>query len=308
MRKKDYASLGVCKLALLQQRYRLEKARQEQRKATRRSFCKNKTVDQPPLLAKTLRVYEQWSNKNSESFLKVKDFNSKGTCSVIITIKGHAMCHLLSRGERSLLFHLENDPLTTEIQTQVALDPRVTMQLAKEMNIRHPCGEKGKDAIIMTSDFSVRRRDGTSMIYSFKYRAISDDAYTARQRRSRDLLALEREYWRRQGIEWKLIDRSEVNSIVAYNLHFFRDCADLPWLTEIQANNYRQIFSKTYRRHEDEYLKNLIARVGNKLQLSYDQSLQVFKHLAWHRRIHLPLSEKIELCRPFPTEPLHYAA
>ncbi len=146
----------------------------------------------------------------------IVEFPSKGARTASWSwLTGRPM-QVMSRPEKDFYLKLHTLPDVVEIGEQYALDPRVTLELAHELGVDHPA--VADDPIVMSTDFVVTRR---------RQAALQRCAYAVKQasnltERVLEKLAIERLYWTRRGIPWRLILDTR--------------------LPRVRVNNMRQVF------------------------------------------------------------------
>ena len=140
---------------------------------------------------------------------KSREINSPGTTSSEYDYKKDRMVQCLSYGEIYTFHMLRWRDDVDEIYEQYPLTPiQETMEIAAEL------GYKGSfnDNIVMTTDFLVKKTDGTFLAVSVK---VSEKAVTKREKQ---LLDVEREYWKRRGIEYFMSYKDEIDMVEVNNI------------------------------------------------------------------------------------------
>lgn len=151
----------------------------------------------------------------------VGEFGSIGTTSNPIDWLTGRTVELLSQGE-SIAWHiLRWDDSISDIQEQYKLDLAETTSIASELGIKHP----NRDQTPMTSDFLVSYKNHTQEVISIK---ASRDVL--RDDRTVEKLYIEREYWHRKGIRFRLQYKNELNRTYSENIRrvvSFYDAKDI---------------------------------------------------------------------------------
>lgn len=164
-------------------------------------------------------------------YITTSEFNSLGTTSVIRDWKTGRGVHCLSQGEALWYYILRWDDDNVDIREQFPLDNKITVQIAKELGIKHP----RKESYIMTTDFIVTKSNGSLMAYSIKPTKDIDE-------RTLQTLCIEKLYWDKRHVPFQLLFSDEVNKIYASNIRL---------VTEYY--NVESVFDNV------SYLKHLIA-------------------------------------------------
>jgi hypothetical protein len=157
-------------------------------------------------------------------FLTVRDFPSTGRVHRVVSATVGRLHHLMSDHEYRAFLVLDHNPGVTDIREQYPLLPlSETMALAHALGIRHPA-YRGRISP-MTTDFLVTYGEGGEEVaYQVKPSA------ELSRRRVAEKLDLERAYWGRRGIAFRLITEREVPVRAAEALDWiraYRDPADL---------------------------------------------------------------------------------
>lgn len=99
-----------------------------------------------------------------------------------------------------------------------------TPTLAAKLGFKHPKTTDGEDSVdwVMTTDLliALRNSDGAIELIAIAIKSIDEMA----KKRTRELLAIEREYWVARGIPWLLITPALYDEKVALNLRM-----QMPW-------------------------------------------------------------------------------
>jgi putative uncharacterized protein (fragment) len=166
-------------------------------------------------------------------YITTSEINSLGTTSVIRDWKTGRGVHCLSQGEALWYYILRWDDNNVDIREQYPLDVDKTVELAKEMGIKHPQNEKH----VMTTDFLVTESDGTLHAYSVK-------ADRNLSKRTLQLLCLEKMYWVTQNVQFKMLFKTEVDEILAGNIRLVTELYDKAKVTDWYSNIKHQIAVK----------------------------------------------------------------
>ncbi len=288
-----------------------------------------KTVKQPEITQKELNKIIAYHNDVEKYGYKpwntIRQSHTYGQGQEILNRFNDRTIHLYSRGERQLFVLLEAMPNVIDIKEQFPLPLNETLDLASELNIKHPGAYKERfenDGIVpaktMTSDLVVTFRlpndEEKVVVYSFKYQQSLD--YLANPRtakRTWDKLKLEREYWQREEIEWVLMTEQCYSPIYIYNLEYLRECFEYAELLDVSEDFY-QLFIKTFRQYEDKYavytLRNILEKVSDELSMDLFHAQAIFQKAAYFKDLKIDLFQEIELFRPLIANPVEvkYAA
>ena len=146
----------------------------------------------------------------------------------------------MSQGETMWYFLLRWDDSNIDIREQFPLDNKITLKIADELGIKHPQDRNH----IMTTDFLVTKSDNSLHAYSVKVDKNLND-------RTVELLYIEREYWKYNGVPFDMLYATDVNQVWVNNIRL---------VTEFYNKN--AIYDKY------SYVKHLIAVKEIDLDLS----------------------------------------
>ena len=288
-----------------------------------------KTVKQPEFTQKELNKIITYHNEVEKYGYKpwntIRQSHTYGQGQEILNRFNDRTIHLYSRGERQLFVLLEAMPNVIDIKEQFPLPLNETLDLASELNIKHPGAYKERfehDGIIpaktMTSDlvvtFRLLNNEEKIVVYSFKYQESLD--YLANPRtakRTWDKLKLEREYWQREEIEWVLMTEQCYSPIYIYNLEYLRECFEYPELLDV-SDEFYQLFIKSFRQYDDKYsvytLRYILEKVSDELNMGLFHAQALFQKAAYFKDLKIDLFHEVELFRPLIANPVEvkYAA
>lgn len=126
--------------------------------------------------------------------------------------------HLLSTLETKYFYTLEWKDEVCDIREQFPLLPRSeTQDIAKELGIEHPKDRKTQTDTVITSDFVETHK----IEYSTSIRAVSIKYDVALEdHRTKEKLLIEKIYWQRRGVEWKIATENSINHILVWNIEW----------------------------------------------------------------------------------------
>lgn len=142
----------------------------------------------------------------------LSEVSSKGRKSMPMGLKTNRPHIFLSLLEREYFYYLDNTLLVHDIREQYPLDWEITKALCGEFNIRHIRGN-GNELTHYTTDFLITKKDGEIVARTCKY--ISD--LNEDSRRIKEKFTIEDEYYKRLGIDWKVVRETDFNREKANN-------------------------------------------------------------------------------------------
>jgi hypothetical protein len=232
----------------------------------------------------------QGAGADYKPWLTVRDFPSSG---VVSRVKGQTtgrIYHLMSTNETNLFYSLDWSDDVLDIREQYPLsDLTDAIGIAERAQIRYPYDNKSGFPYVMTSDFRIETKNG-SVVLSVKPVSELDKP------RVLEKLEVERRYWKARNVKWELVTEREINRTKARNIEWLSQAKDLAQfgLTEAQ-----QIFCINFWVARYISVPNNIADLFRELEQRFNlpdgMGLNVYKHLAYHKRIAIDVSQPIDV-------------
>ena len=235
-------------------------------------------------------------------WLRIQDFPSLGMVSRVSGTKTGRIHHLMSNLELSLFYLLDWSDDVLDIREQYPLlDLANVIEIAENAKIRYPYDTKSGFPYVLTSDFYIETTQGT-MIMSVK------PSSELGKLRVREKLEIERRYWVALGVKWCVMTEKEINSIKARNIEWLEQAKDLSvfGLTGAMQDACCKYFLESYFTNYPSLLE-LFKRVEKTFGLVAGMGLNIFKHLAYWKRIVFNAHEKVDLQEPCFYSNLNYA-
>lgn len=154
---------------------------------------------------------------NYKPWIKIREVGSQGTACTVRDYKHGREIHLLSQGEMYFYYLLRWDDNVIDIREQYPLNLKETKGICDELRWMYP--NKGKTH--MTTDLLVTLADGSLVAYSVK-----SDRKELENPRTIEKLHIEKTYWQRRGVDFKLVFKSDVNRIKVRNIMDVVSCYD----------------------------------------------------------------------------------
>ena len=156
--------------------------------------------------------FGQGQGQDYKPWLKIQDVPSVGRAHRIYSHRTKRTHHLLSDLERAVFFILDWKSSTLDIREQFPLNIEDTLEIAKEVGIRHPQmrGEKQ----VMTSDFLVDTAD----IHLSKFVLQAKYSKDLEDKRTIEKLEIESRYWTKKEIPFFLVSERSISDVIHKNL------------------------------------------------------------------------------------------
>ena len=156
----------------------------------------------------------QGTGKDYRPWITIHDLASSGVVSRVLGRTTGRIHHLLSRNETAFFYILDASDKVLDIREQFPLLPVTeTVQLAEILGIRHPRDPVSRFPYVMTTDFVVTTRQG-DVARSVKLSSELEKP------RVQEKLEIERLYWERHGVEWRIVTEKEIDRQRARNLEW----------------------------------------------------------------------------------------
>jgi len=221
-------------------------------------------------------------------WLTVRDFPSLG---VVSRVKGQTtgrVYHLMSTNETNLFYILDWSDNILDIREQYPLsDLTEVIAIAERAQIRYPYDNKSGFPYVMTSDFYIETTSG-SVVLSVK--PVSELA----KPRVLEKLEVERRYWKARNVKWELVTEREINQVKARNIEWLSQARDL---TKFGLTVSQQVMCIDFFMLQGISVSSssLFRDLEQRFELPSGMGLNIYKHLAYHKRIDIDISQPIDV-------------
>jgi hypothetical protein len=214
--------------------------------------------------------------KDYKPWLTVRDVSSVGRSHRIFGHKSRRTHHLLSDLELAIFLLLEWNSDTEDIREQFPLRLEDTEAIAFETGIAHPA-YRGQHQI-MTSDFLVNTRN----VKEPKFALQAKYSESLQDTRTIEKLELERRYWNRKSVPWKLVTEKDIPSVVFQNIKWLYPAQR----DELDANSAQEraaFYAHYFKRHPKYSLIEIAKQMDVAYSLPIGQSLLEIRQLLANR-------------------------
>lgn len=237
-------------------------------------------------------------------WIKIRAFPSMGTSHIVPGVKIHRGHHLLSNAEYHYHVILEQQRSIVDIREQFPLLPSTeTHAIASSLGIKPPMYPGTSVPLILTTDFLITEVDSMGeerlVARSLKYAKEIEEASRKEQNRLTEKLEIERQYWARRNVEWKLVIYERLSQIRIRNLLVLRSYANISagLATERNVSNMMALVATATT--EAMPLKVLITKLAKAMYMEYMAAKSLFFYLVWIGRLKVDLENAaIELSKP----------
>ncbi|KJG05900.1 hypothetical protein UB33_11070 [Photobacterium angustum] len=270
-----------------------------------------KIVQQPFMPNEIIRSLNLWKREIAKShqylpFVTVRQVNKVGRRHWIYCPRQGRDVHLLSDGELSAYKILLWQPETISVEEQYALDIDETLDIAVSSNIIHPRDWKTNFAHIMTTDFVRTKRTESGakqrVAYTFKYwnqlyEHCADGSIKQINPRTWQKFAIEREYWRRRGVAYRVITERDTTKTRVWNINYFELAYDLV-TNKNELVEFGEAFIESWSLSPRAELQNHLSNISKQLGTTYRRSQSLFQYSGLHHLLPIDTTNYIRLFRP----------
>ncbi|HEX6749196.1 MAG TPA: TnsA endonuclease N-terminal domain-containing protein [Longimicrobium sp.] len=229
--------------------------------------------------------------------LTVRSFGSRGKS---IRIAGHTtgrVHHFFSMVEESAFLLYDWLPDVSDIREQYALELDVTQAIAFELGIAHITDRKSGKPHPVTTDLVLSRRVGSGEVTQVRSCKRSGDLGGSRTLQK---LEIERQYWLRRGIEWKLVTERDLPDPLIRNLRWLHPFVQ-PSSVGIASEHLAYLIKNLHRRIQDQREKSLAyicTECDRSLGTEPGGHLALARHAVASRQWRVDLHAEIDPSRP----------
>jgi hypothetical protein len=156
----------------------------------------------------------QGVGKDYKPWITIHDLASKGVVSRAPGRTTDRIHHLLSKNETAFFYILDASDKTLDIREQYPLLPVTeTVEIAEMLGYRHPRDPVSRYPYVMTTDFVITTSRG-DVARTVKLSAELE------KKRVLEKLEIERLYWKRRGVDWRIVTEKEIDFQKARNLEW----------------------------------------------------------------------------------------
>lgn len=256
-------------------------------------------------------------------YLTVRAVNKVGRRHKLMCDIQNRQVHLLSDGELRMYKKLIHTRGVIRVLEQYALNLDETLDIAVAANLIHPRNWETNEAHVMTTDFVVQQRSKASpseimtVAYSFKYAGqiyefdeeeevllelFDEDGFNMEEHERKNArtwqkFAIEHEYWRKRGVEYRIVTEYHATKEESWNIDFCRLGGKRTYSLD-QVTRFVHSFCSVWLKHFTKPLIYLWELTAKELSCSPDDVKQVFKYSVLHHYLPLVHSSCLQKYRP----------
>jgi hypothetical protein len=247
--------------------------------------------------------YGQGVGADYQPYLRVQDVTSSGVSHRYRGWKTGREYDLLSTLEWKYFLHLEWCPSVINIQEQFPLQPlEATLLIAEELGVDHPATltrdkPPRKEPILMTTDFVITLSTATGLV---KWARAVKPAAELEKEAVAHKLDIERVYWERKGINWKIVTEYEISEDLFENVRWIHEYLDMKELYPLKEDQIRAIARALTQRivRPNAILADVGLECDDRLGFEPGTGLSVARHLIANRQWLVDMERRIDTMRP----------
>lgn len=247
--------------------------------------------------------FGQGEGDHYRPWAKVRDVPSLGRSTRIAALRHKRIHHLYSDVETFHFLQVDFSLGVKEIREQVALLPREeTIEIARELGVRHPVFPHTRVPTVMTSDLYVLREAsaGRPFVLSVKrHEALQTGA--GGLKRTLEKLQIEKCYWGCRGVPWRLVTQSHVDDVRIRNLALLRPSGKAWRSDEASAIAARVAELATSPKWRNKPMRALLGATGMEDRAAFE----ALGHAVWRRWLPVDLTFPLTLDRPLAWQETH---
>ena len=205
-------------------------------------------------------------------------------------LDGRQVHHCLSQHEKHFLTILMYDSEVSEIRDQILLPLEDTLALASLHGLRHPYADQCP--AVLSTDFYYCKNGHWQAIATKTTRDLSRETVPEK-------LELERLYWEKEGIPWRIVTEEDIPRTLSNNLRWLHSGMPLEELVPdpVLRWNLLDSFLELFQDYAIPF-PQIISVTEDYVGLQPGTMIQAFKHLIKSGRIQWDLSKPINLPEP----------
>ncbi|MEW5756894.1 MAG: TnsA endonuclease N-terminal domain-containing protein [Pseudomonadota bacterium] len=232
----------------------------------------------------------QGSGKDYRPWLKIHDVPSLGRVHRVVGMTTGRIHHLMSDGEWRYFIQCDWDDEVTDIREQFPLDRMETLKIANKLGIKHPATTDGTPYPLTTDFLLVLGKNETRRLTARTYKMKDDDL----DERTREKLEIERRYWKTKGVDWAMVNETNVNHVLVRNVESLYGFHDLTGLSAPEPWSFQQLareFCERFGADDAPTLGDLCRSIDADFGLSNDETFVVARHLLARKMLLTDMSD-----------------
>ena len=244
---------------------------------------------------------ERWQLENKQSahyvsFIKTQDLKSTGSKSRTPDFNEPGQDRdLLSTNERHFFYILRFTNEFVWIKEQYPLLPiERAVAISEKLNVRYPTYPfTSSIKVVMTSDFYCQRINGEQIVYSIKDSEAYEKLTSKQKANLEDKQKLEKVFWEAQGVKWRLIMSNCIKTKFSQNLEQLYPHYSIGTISTIYLPRWLSRVDKKIKESPKARISEILILLASEFDIDYAESVSMFLHSIWHRKILANLTEQL---------------
>ncbi|UUZ93359.1 TnsA endonuclease N-terminal domain-containing protein [Paenibacillus sp. P25] len=232
-------------------------------------------------------------------WILVHEVPSKGKSNIKQGWKTGRDHHLLSTLETNYFYTVEWDDRVLDIREQYPLLPREeTQEIASSLGILHPRDNKTKTDIVLTTDIVITERVGLSNSIATRTVKYEEDL---QKQRTKEKLLIEKVYWRRRSVEWKIVTENSIKRPLVWNVEWLYKNYSMQghfYGVEQAVLQKLELLLLELVHNLNTPLISITDETDRMLKLPCGTSMTMVKHLIAIKKIKVNMNKKINPSKP----------
>jgi len=238
-------------------------------------------------------------------FVTVRAVNKIGRRHWVYCPRQKRQVHLLSDGEFRAYKILLWQQGVISVEEQYALDVDETLDIAVDANLIHPRNWETSNAYVMSTDFVVTSKmpDGSvkRIAYTFKYwnqifRSLEDGRVEQIKKRTWQKFAIERQYWAKRGVEYRVITELDTTKVCAWNIEYFELAHELQ-ASAAELKVFVTAFVNAWSDAPRSELQELFKSIQHQLNTSFQRTQALFQYACLHHLLPINTDKYVRIFR-----------
>jgi hypothetical protein len=244
---------------------------------------------------------ERWKLENKQSahyvsFIKTQDLKSKGSKSRTPDFHEPGQDRdLLSTNERHFFYRLRFSNQFVWIKEQYPLLPiERAVTLSNKLNVRYPTYPYTSNIkVVMTTDFHCQLINGDRVAYSVKDLREYEKLTPKKKENLEDKQKLEKVFWETQGVKWYLVLSNSIKTKFSQNLEQLYPHYSIGTILTIFLPRWLLRLDHKIQESPKARISEVLSLLASEFDIDYAESVSMFLHCIWHRKIRANLSEQL---------------
>lgn len=223
--------------------------------------------------------------KQYKPWITIHDFPSRGRVSRSPGWKSDRIHHFMSDLELRLFYLFEWSNKVIDIREQFPLlDLDLAFCIADEMGIEYPKDRASGTPYVLTTDFMLTVRQNDKSVQIARTVKLAKDL---EKTRVLEKLELEKRYWNRQNIDWRIVTELEISKVFADNVRWVHPAYRWELTKETKKDRcyYLNDILKSRLAEGKTTINTITTALDCDMGFEPGTSLALFKHLVARKEI-----------------------